>query len=132
MHNITLPDLQKLSHAKMSVLERGLSKGYWAQGVRPKALSQINNRELAEIVSYCLAPKHERPRARHLLKHPYFDSIRNEKLSVKLGQEALGVKDAGQQTPELSANGSAHGPANGSSPGGTHTSTSSPLNRATI
>jgi WNK lysine deficient protein kinase len=45
-------------------------------GVRPAGLQAIACRRLAEFVNTCIAPRDSRPRARQLLKHPYFDSIR--------------------------------------------------------
>lgn len=86
--------------------QSSLLKIRMVQGVRPQALSRVGNRELAEIISLCLAQREERPRARQLLKHPYFDSIRSEKLVLKLGQEALGVQDPSQPVPELAVHGS--------------------------
>lgn len=46
------------------------------QGVRPAGLGKVASRELAEFIAVCIRPKEERPRSRQLLKHPYFDSIR--------------------------------------------------------
>jgi hypothetical protein len=46
------------------------------QGVRPAGLARVPSRELAEFIAVCIRPKDERPRSRQLLKHPYFDSIR--------------------------------------------------------
>jgi hypothetical protein len=46
------------------------------QGVRPAGLSNVPSRELAEFIAICIRTKDERPRSRQLLKHPYFDSIR--------------------------------------------------------
>jgi serine/threonine protein kinase len=48
----------------------------YAQGVRPAALGMVSSRELADFIAVCISPKDERPRSRQLLKHPYFDSIR--------------------------------------------------------
>ena len=73
------------------------------QGVRPKALSRITNRQLADFVCHCIQPRESRPRSRQLLKNHYFDSIRAERLTLKLGAEALGIpvpKDSEAQ-PEL-------------------------------
>ena len=47
-------------------------------GVRPAGLQRVPSRELADFISLCIAPRDTRPRARHLLKHPYFESIRAE------------------------------------------------------
>ena len=47
-------------------------------GVRPAGLQRVPSRELADFISVCIAPRDARPRARHLLKHPYFESIRAE------------------------------------------------------
>ena len=73
------------------------------QGVRPKALSRVTNRQLADFVCHCIQPRESRPRSRQLLKHHYFDSIRAEKLTLKLGAEALRLpvpKDS-EPHPEL-------------------------------
>jgi len=48
------------------------------QGVRPAALQKVSSNELAEFIAVCIQPKGERPRARQLLKAPYFDSIREK------------------------------------------------------
>ena len=64
--------------------------------MRPKALSRVPSKELAEFISYCIQPRAERPRSRQILKHPYFDSIRAEKCSIKLSAEALGVSSLSQ------------------------------------
>ena len=59
------------------------------QGILPAGLAKVPTGELAEFISVCIAPRNQRPRARHLLKHPYFHTIRAEKAAVKLGAEAL-------------------------------------------
>jgi len=59
------------------------------QGVRPAGLAKVPTAELVEFVTVCIAPREERPRARQLLKHPYFASVRSEKAAVKLSAEAL-------------------------------------------
>ncbi len=59
------------------------------QGILPAGLAKVPTGELAEFISVCIAARHQRPRARHLLKHPYFHTIRAEKAAVKLGAEAL-------------------------------------------
>ena len=53
-----------------------------SQGVRPAALQKVHSQELAEFISVCIRARNERPRARQLLKAPYFDSIR-EKCTVR-------------------------------------------------
>lgn len=46
--------------------------------------------ELAEFISVCIGSREGRPRARQLLKHSYFDSIRQEKCAAyKLQADAL-------------------------------------------
>ena len=61
-----------------------------AQGVRPAGLARVPTQELADFISTCIESKpHKRPRARQLLKHPYFASIRAEKCAAKLGEAAL-------------------------------------------
>lgn len=52
------------------------------QGVRPAALQKVRSQELAEFIAVCIRPRNERPRARQLLKAPYFDSIR-ERCAVR-------------------------------------------------
>jgi hypothetical protein len=52
-----------------------------AQGVRPAGLGKVSSRELADFIAVCIRPKDERPRSRQLLKHPYFDSIRERAIS---------------------------------------------------
>lgn len=47
-------------------------------GVRPACLGKVANRELADFIAVCIRPRHERPRSRHLLKHAYFNSIRQK------------------------------------------------------
>lgn len=70
--------------------------------MRPKALSRVVSKELAEFVGYCIQPRADRPKSRQLLKHPYFDSIRAERCSVKLSAEALGIPvPAADGTSEL-------------------------------
>ena len=61
----------------------------WLQGILPAGLAKVPTGELAEFISVCIEPRPRRPRARHLLKHPYFHTIRAEKAAVKLGAEAL-------------------------------------------
>lgn len=61
------------------------------QGVRPKALERVTNRGLAEFILHCIQPLETRPKSRQLLKHHYFNSIRAERLTLKLGAEALGL-----------------------------------------
>lgn len=46
--------------------------------MRPAGLARVPSRALADFVSLCIAPRDSRPRARQLLKHPYFESIRAE------------------------------------------------------
>ena len=59
------------------------------QGVRPAALAKVPTEELSDFIRVCISARESRPRARSLLKHSYFDSIRNEKCAVKLSAEAL-------------------------------------------
>lgn len=69
------------------------------KGVRPKALSRVGSKELAEFISYCIQPRSDRPRSRQLLKHAYFDSIRAERNAVKLSAEALGLPIPAPECP---------------------------------
>ena len=60
------------------------------QGVRPAGLQKVPTLELAEFISVCIGSRESRPRARQLLKHPYFNSIRQEKCAAyKLQADAL-------------------------------------------
>lgn len=59
------------------------------QGIRPAALQKVVSQDLAEFVSLCICPIGERPHARQLLKHPYFDSIRQNMGALKLGMCTL-------------------------------------------
>lgn len=52
------------------------------QGVRPAGLQKVPTLELAEFINVCIGSRESRPRARQLLKHPYFDSIRQEKCAA--------------------------------------------------
>jgi WNK lysine deficient protein kinase len=45
-------------------------------GVRPQGLQKVTSPELAEFINTCIANRSQRPRARQLLKHPYFDTVR--------------------------------------------------------
>ncbi|GAB4823146.1 hypothetical protein N2152v2_010192 [Parachlorella kessleri] len=45
-------------------------------GVRPAGLQKVTSQDLADFINLCIASREQRPRARMLLKHPYFDSIR--------------------------------------------------------
>jgi hypothetical protein len=77
----------------------------YCQGVPPAALSSIQSPELAGFIKECLAPRQQRPKSRHLLKHPYFESIRQEKAALKLGCEALSGPSSGDalECPLLSS-----------------------------
>lgn len=58
------------------------------QGVRPAGLQKVPTVELAEFINVCIGSRDSRPRARQLLKHPYFDTIRQEKCAqYKLSAE---------------------------------------------
>lgn len=71
------------------------------QGVRPASLQRIVDQDLIAFITRCISPRNERPRARNLLKHPYFDSIRQEKCAQKLSAEALAAD--GRSTADLVA-----------------------------
>ena len=71
------------------------------QGVRPASLQRVADQDLAEFIAKCISPRAERPRARNLLKHPYFDSMRLEKCALKLSADALAA--AGRSTADLVA-----------------------------
>ena len=76
-------------HGQQLCLSNDTSCTFWLQGILPAGLAKVPTGELAEFISVCIAPRQHRPRARHLLKHPYFHTIRAEKAAVKLGAEAL-------------------------------------------
>lgn len=67
------------------------------QGIRPAGLQKVNSTQLQEFIQLCISPKDQRPRARQLLKHPYFDSIRTEKTI----RSALGVDGAAGSGAQL-------------------------------
>jgi WNK lysine deficient protein kinase len=52
-------------------------------GVRPAGLQSVACRELGEFINTCIAPRESRPRSRQLLKHPYFDSLRQTLMPSK-------------------------------------------------
>ena len=52
------------------------------QGVRPAGLQKVPTLELAEFINVCITARESRPRARQLLKHSFFDSIRQEKTAA--------------------------------------------------
>ncbi|KAK9811046.1 hypothetical protein WJX73_009199 [Symbiochloris irregularis] len=70
-------------------------------GVRPASLQRVADKDLAEFIAKCIAPRAERPRARNLLKHPYFDTVRLRNCALKLSDEALAA--AGRSTSDLVA-----------------------------
>lgn len=52
------------------------------QGVLPEGLEKVKNEELREFIRLCIGhDPNQRPEARQLLKHVFFNSIRNGKLS---------------------------------------------------
>ena len=60
--------------------------------MRPAGLQKVPTLELAEFINVCITARESRPRARQLLKHSYFDSIRQEKCAAyKLQAEAGGA-----------------------------------------
>jgi WNK lysine deficient protein kinase len=59
------------------------------QGVRPAGLQKVASPQLAEFINLCISARESRPRARQLLKHPYFDSIRKDKLLTSRSDAAL-------------------------------------------
>ena len=69
--------------------------------MRPASLQRVADKDLAEFIAICISPRPERPRARNLLKHPYFDSMRQEKCAHKLSTEALAAH--GCSTADLAA-----------------------------
>ena len=75
------------------------------QGIRPASLQKVTCQDLAEFIALCISPIVDRPHARQLLKHNYFDSVRHNAGALKLGMCALAP--AGGSTAELLATGSA-------------------------
>ncbi|CAD7703197.1 unnamed protein product [Ostreobium quekettii] len=50
-----------------------------SMGIHPASLKKIDDRECQEFIELCINHFHERrPQARQLVKHPFFDDIRNE------------------------------------------------------
>jgi hypothetical protein len=58
------------------------------QGVRPAGLQKVASPQLAEFINLCISPRDARPRARQLLKHSFFDSIRRDKMLVSSRSDA--------------------------------------------
>lgn len=56
--------------------------------MRPAALQKVASPQLAELINVCISPREQRPRSRQLLKHPYFDSIRQAQPMVSSKSEA--------------------------------------------
>lgn len=77
------------------------------QGIRPASLQKVGDQDLAEFIALCISPIAERPHARQLLKHHYFDAVRRNMGALKLGMSALA--SAGGSRAELLANGSTVG-----------------------
>lgn len=49
----------------------------WVQGIKPKALERVHGPELRGLIETCIAHEpQQRPQARMLLKHPFFESLR--------------------------------------------------------
>lgn len=46
------------------------------QGIRPQSLEKVTDPKLRDFINDCITPREKRPRARQLLKHAYFESIR--------------------------------------------------------
>ncbi len=46
------------------------------QGIRPQSLERVTDPKLRDFINDCITPREKRPRARQLLKHAYFESIR--------------------------------------------------------
>lgn len=80
-------------------------------GVRPAALQKITDRHLAEFINTCIAPRNQRPLARQLLKHPYFDSIRQTLLPSKSELSLAAAAAAGEAMPPLTLTGKEDGAA---------------------
>ncbi|KXZ55201.1 hypothetical protein GPECTOR_3g345 [Gonium pectorale] len=79
------------------------------QGIHPGGLSKVQNQELREFIEVCIQhDPNQRPEARQLLKHPFFESIREAARAHQScgGMERLQVErpepaTAGNTTPEV-------------------------------
>lgn len=60
---------------------------------------------LTEFIGKCISPKNERPHARQLLKDHYFDTIKGEKCSIRLQQDALASSGSGDVLSDLGSSG---------------------------
>ncbi|GIL91129.1 hypothetical protein Vretimale_9576 [Volvox reticuliferus] len=75
------------------------------QGIHPSGLAKVQNTELREFIELCIQhDPNQRPEARQLLKHPFFESIRaqlscggTDKAPVDKAESAT----AGNNTPEV-------------------------------
>ncbi|EFJ40151.1 hypothetical protein VOLCADRAFT_78105, partial [Volvox carteri f. nagariensis] len=75
------------------------------QGIHPSGLAKVQNTELREFIELCIQhDPNQRPEARQLLKHPFFESIRaqlscggTDKVPVDRPEPAI----AGNNTPEV-------------------------------
>lgn len=56
--------------------------------MRPAGLQKVASPELTEFINVCISPREARPRARQLLKHSYFDSIRKDKALISSRSDA--------------------------------------------
>lgn len=70
------------------------------QGVRPAALQKVRSQELAEFIAVCIRARNERPRARQLLKAPYFDSIR-ERCTARCDALSASTSQVSGRLPSL-------------------------------
>ena len=68
-------------------------------GVRPQGLQKVTSRDLAEFINTCIAGRAQRPRARQLLKHPYFDSVRQTLMPCKSEMSLVAAAAAGVAIP---------------------------------
>ena len=73
-----------------------------AQGIRPAALQKVTSQDLAEFISVCISPIAQRPHARQLLKHSFFDSIRCCRSALQLGMASL-ARSAGASADFLTS-----------------------------
>lgn len=65
-------------------------------GVYPAALSRIEETEVRDFIELCISHDHmQRPAARELLKHPFFDTVRNEQeITPSISHENCGELQA--------------------------------------
>ena len=64
------------------------------QGIRPQSIERVTDPKLRDFINDCITPREKRPRARQLLKHAYFESIRESIRDHKCANAARSGVDA--------------------------------------